>query len=119
MMRDERIGPTDPRFLDFTVTRIDGTNYRVQFSEFDKKFILSLKDQTILEATSITFVFKPLMIIFNEYSREMFRLKVLRLSILTDWEWSRYIREPGRASGVITINIDNALKAKAKKAGLC
>jgi len=118
-MRDERISPTDPRFLDFAVTGVDGTNYRVQFSEFDKKFILSLKDQTILEATSITFVFNLSMIIFNEYSREMLRLKVLRLSILTDWEWSKYIREPGRAPGVITINVDNALKAKAKKSGLC
>ncbi|MDD5098469.1 MAG: hypothetical protein PHD31_02010 [Candidatus Pacebacteria bacterium] len=114
-----RIESTDPRFLNFDFKGFDGVDYNVLFSELDKRFLLSViinnEKQDFLSGTSFTLVFSKRLFVLHEYSREVVRIAISKLYILTDWEWSMHIKESGRSPGNITIHIDDALKSKFKK----
>ena len=113
MSDKNRIVPTDERFLDFYFTGLNGSLCSVQFSEFEKKFRLLINNEIILRATSITLVYKDRMIVFMDHAKEIGRIKIAKIDVLGDWDWARNIREPGKSPGVITIDAENAIKAKS------
>jgi len=107
-MFEHRILPTDPRFLDFTFIGADGNNYRVKFSDLDKVFSLSVKEEIIAEGTVI--VLTPNRFRLFNGSIPIIEIIAQELRIISGWEWYKHIR-----GGNITINADNAFKAKQKQ----